>query len=126
MPLAVGDKLRRDTRGLSPRKFAPAMALGSIAIIWMSGPASAQTAGLVADPGGAVVAGAQIRITETDTGVVRTVPTSGNGILSRRIFKPEPTRPHWSRRASSRSHEPEYRFRSDRTYGSISNWKLAP
>ncbi len=47
--------------------------------VWAQGGATAQLHGIVRDPTGAVVAGAEIKTTQTDTAVVRTATTEADG-----------------------------------------------
>ena len=76
----------------SKRLFALAIAMALLLCPAM--PLHAQTAatgtitGTVMDGSGAVVANASVLITDTDTGVTRTVPTTGEGICTATFLQP--------------------------------------
>ncbi len=61
------------------RQIAILAVFACIFALYGSAQTTSQISGRVADPGGAVVPGAQVHVTNTDTNAVRTVQTGGDG-----------------------------------------------
>ena len=85
--VATGGEMRRRSKGLKYKEdslMVHRFLVSAIFVLLISGAAFAQSntgeiAGTVHDPQGAVVPGAAITITSTDTGLVRTATTPDNG-----------------------------------------------